>query len=124
MADFAGGFDRTPQSPCLQQYPERRPEGAVFAGVHAHVQRLSPACAVHASGYLHSDVGDETVCPDLLGQSIHPHVRMGTAVLGKGQGRREGFVEKVWRSDCRRNWGRGAIESREKTTPDSLIDNA
>ena len=56
---------------------EREPAGAVFGGDHIDTEDLAMPIGVHAGRGHDRDVDDPATLADLLGQRIHPHVRVG-----------------------------------------------
>jgi hypothetical protein len=70
------------QAPGDQAAQERQPAGAVFAGDHIQPEDLAVPVTVHADRDDHGDVDDAAALADLLGQGVHPHIRVGPRIQG------------------------------------------
>ena len=73
------------EAPSVQRTQEGQPEGAVLTGAHVHAQYLPLTLAVYTGGHHHADVDDPPALTDLWGQSVQPHVGIGTTVQRSSQ---------------------------------------
>jgi hypothetical protein len=59
---------------------EGEPAGAVFGGDHVQAQDLSVPVPVHPDRDDDGDVDDPAALADLLGEGVHPHIRVGAGI--------------------------------------------